>query len=265
MGSKHPLMNRPLHGFTLIELLVVIAILALLMGIMLPALSKVKHQAYFVVCQTNLKSYGLAGTMYLGDHDSRFPDSYTWLHADGNEKGLIDPDAWHDARYLADGTLWPYLKAEDVHLCPTFKRLAQSIGCQGPAHNPSIPVDPQYSYSMNSFLGQGRAFGVVTKATEVRNPDEIIFFSEENVWPTEGLSTYVLNNNNLYLRPVGGSIPASGVTGVQLYNNIATYHKTRGGDLNSGIANIAFVDGHVGSGNAKNGYHLAMPKGFKPK
>ena len=83
---------RSPRAFTLIELLVVIAILALLMGIMLPALSKVKNQAYFVVCKTNLKSYGLAGTMYLGDHDSRFPDSYTWLHADGNEKGLIDPD-----------------------------------------------------------------------------------------------------------------------------------------------------------------------------
>ena len=118
---------------------------------------------------------------------------------------------------------------------------------------------------MNSFLGEGRAFGVVTKATEVRNPDEIIFFSEENVWPIPGVSSYVLNNNNLYLRPINNTIPAPGVTGTPLYNNIATYHKTHGGDLNSGIANIAFVDGHVGIGHVENGYHLGMPKGFKPK
>ncbi len=88
---------RSLRAFTLIELLVVIAIIAMLMGIMLPALRKVKGQACFVVCKTNLKSYGMAGTLYLGDNDSRFPDSYTWLHADGNARGLIDPDAWHNA------------------------------------------------------------------------------------------------------------------------------------------------------------------------
>jgi prepilin-type processing-associated H-X9-DG protein len=118
---------------------------------------------------------------------------------------------------------------------------------------------------MNSYLGEGQAFGLVTKATDVRNPDEIIFFSEENVWPIEGLSSYVLNNNNLYLYPVNGAVPARGVTGTPLYNNIATFHKTQGGDLNSGIANIAFVDGHVGTGHAENGYHLGMPRGIKPR
>ena len=211
-----------------------------------------------------MKGYGLAGIAYLDDHDSRFPDSYTWLHADGNERGSIDPCAWHNARYRADGTLWPYLKDKDVHLCPTFKRLAKSIGCNDSRHDPSIPVDPQYSYSMNSCLGEGR-FGVVSKATEVRNPDTIIFFSEESLWPVEGLSRLVLNNNNLYLYPTNGQIPGPGVTGTELYNNIATYHKTRGGDLNSGLANIAFVDGHVGIGHPENAYHLGMPKGFKPK
>ena len=252
-------------AFTLIELLVVIAIIAVLMAVMIPVLGKVKHQAYFIVCQTNLKSYGLAGTMYLGDHDSRFPDSYTWLHADGNARGRIDPDAWHNAKYLADGTLWPYMKAEDVHLCPTFKRMAKMIGCQSSGHNPSIPVDPQYSYSMNSFLGGGQYFGVIKKASDIRHPDKILFFSEENAWPIEGLSTYVLNNNNLYLRPINNVIPGPSDTGIQLYNNIATYHRIKGADLNSGIANIVFVDGHVGTGHADNGYHLAMPAGFKPK
>ncbi len=249
-------------AFTLIELLVVIAVIAVLMGIMMPALSKVRKQGFSLVCKTNLKSYGTAGIMYIGDNDNKFPNSFTWLHADG-AKALIDSCAWHDATYLADGTLWPYLKSEDVHMCPMFKRLAKSMGCEDPDHDERIPVDPQYSYSMNCYLGDG-SFSVAKKVTNVRNSSEVLFFSEENPWVIEGLSTYVLNNNNLYLFPIDERIPDENERGIQLFNNIATYHKTQGSNLDSGIANIVFVDGHVGTGKADNGYHLAIPQGMKP-
>ena len=248
-------------AFTLIELLVVIAIIAVLMGMLIPALGRVKNQAYDVICQSNLRNYGTAGTIYIQDNDGRFPDSFTWLHADGYAKGAMDSCAWHDASYKADGSLWPYLEAKDVHLCPQFKRLAKSMGCQDPSHDPKIPVDPQYSYSMNCFLGTGE-LAVVEKAVSLRTPAETIYFSEENVWTIEGLSAYVLNNNNLYLSPMSGGAPAPGVTGTRLFNNIATYHKIKGSDLNSGVANIVFADAHVGTGKAENGYHLGMPKGY---
>jgi len=216
-------------GFTLIELLVVIAIIALLM-------------ARFIVCKTNLKQYGLAGTMYLSENDEKFPDAQRWLY--DIEGDLIVPCRWHDASVKADGLLWPYLGDMDVHMCPVFNVLSRSMGADHTGHDPSIPIDPQFSYSMNAYLG---------KSTEVKNPGRLIFFSEENCWTIPGVNILPLNNNMLFIRKNDGE-------GGNSWNAIASYHKTKGGDLNSGVANVVFVDGSVDSALAKDGYELAYPK-----
>lgn len=60
------------RGFTLIELLVVIAIIALLMGILMPALARVKKQARSVTCQALLKQWGVIWSMYCDDNNGNF-------------------------------------------------------------------------------------------------------------------------------------------------------------------------------------------------
>ena len=243
VSSYNP-MGKP-EGFTLIELLVVIAIIGLLLSIIVPALNKSKKHARFVVCKTNLRAYGQAGSIYLSEYDDSFPDSYTWLHEDG-AKSYTDPCAWHDAEYLADGLMWPYLEHEDIHMCPLFYQLSLKLGADHPQHSQAIPVDPQYSYSMNGYLGYG-FFGVVEKVTEIRNSSKVLFFSEENVWTIPGVSRYSLNNNNLIIQETNS------------WNNIATFHRVKGDDLNSGVANVVFVDGHVDSALAKESFRIVMP------
>jgi len=60
-------------GFTLVELLVVIAIIALLMGILMPALAKVRQVAYRMMCGTNLSGIGKAMLLYSNDYDEEYP------------------------------------------------------------------------------------------------------------------------------------------------------------------------------------------------
>ncbi|MHC4330147.1 MAG: type II secretion system protein, partial [Planctomycetota bacterium] len=57
------------RGFTLIELLVVIAVIALLMAILMPALQRAKEQGKRIVCINNIKTMGLANTLYSDDSD----------------------------------------------------------------------------------------------------------------------------------------------------------------------------------------------------
>ncbi len=83
---------KPARGFTLIELLVVISIIALLVGLLLPALSGAREAARGMKCLSNLKQIGIAAYGYASDED-------------------ILPIGQFDASVGADGTDWPILLA----------------------------------------------------------------------------------------------------------------------------------------------------------
>ena len=70
-------MKKPkVEGFTLIELLVVIAIIALLLAILMPALSRVKQQARSSACKANMHSWAQIWAMYCQDNDGYFPEEH---------------------------------------------------------------------------------------------------------------------------------------------------------------------------------------------
>jgi len=98
--------SRRLAGFTLIELLIVLGIIALLLGILLPSINKVREHARLTACSANLRSLGQCLIMYANDFKDRLPNDNVqgdWVSYASSNAVMVD---FYKLYVKAPATFW---------------------------------------------------------------------------------------------------------------------------------------------------------------
>ena len=231
-------------GFTLIELLVVIAIIAILAGLLLPALSRAKAQGSQAYCMNNLKQLGYGMLMYLGDNQDAFPGTASrgtygyhkedWIYWRTNTAKFPPVEQSPIALHLGTVT-------SNLFRCPldrdNSERKALNDGVNG-AYN--------YSYSLNSHdldgtknPGMASIFDPAPhlfKLGAVIRPTDKIMLAEEQTSHKRNESIDVGGSSSIIND--GRWVPPDTLTPGTGGGDLLTLRHNKRGDVN-------YADGHV--------------------